>query len=307
MAKVAHREQARKVFHFDNAPLFERLSSEIPYHERYASTDLPVSERKPKRALKLCQTCPFNTETLRELSELVQGDEAWRDWRNCFITSSRFGVAAAEHPQSWEKAMDFWRESTGRVPAKIFGEVQQGYLGHGKRYEPVARSVYERLTGCGPLAEEGMRIEMRAPYVYSASPDGVGHDRLIEIKCKAVGRAVSAPPYYYLPQIIGAAVIYDKPFSDFVGYWARPNMEERLMYCARVHTDKKYWKSLRLRLDYMAWCVVHDVPPTAAILLKTMYPLPEVRIEDHFYYYGATAALDDDPTAALLDDSNVAQ
>lgn len=288
-------------FRFAYEPLFERVSSQVAYLDRYRENDIADDVREPKRKLNLASQCPFSKETLKELAELVQGDPAWLRWRNSFISSSRFAVAVAEHPQSWEKAIDFWRESTGRLPPKVFGEEQQGFLNHGKHFEPIARSVYERITQCGPLLEEGMRIEMRKPYIYSASPDGVGSDRLIEIKCKAKGCAVTEPPYYYLPQIVGAPVIYEKPYSDFVGYWARREMGDRLMFCARVYVDKDYWEKLRMRLDYMAWCMVNDVPATGTMIMRNMYPLPQLRIEPQFYYEG-WGERDDDPTATLIEE-----
>jgi hypothetical protein len=73
------------------------------------------------------------------------------------------------------------------------------------------------------------------------------------------------------------------------------------MYCARVYTDPYYWKMLRLRLDYMAWALVHDRAPTGMLLLKKHYPLPELRIEDRFVYE-STAEADDALTDRLLID-----
>lgn len=292
----------RTPYRFPLEPLFEKVSAQVAYLDRYKEADIADNVRVPKRHLNLAHTCPFSADTLEELANLVQGDAAWLNWRNCFISSSRFAVAVAEHPQSWEKAIDFWRESTGRIPPKVFGPEQQGYLNHGKHFEPIARSVYERITHCGPLVEEGMRIELRKPYIYSVSPDGVGVG-LIEIKCKAKGCAVSEPPYYYLPQIAGAPVIYKKPYSDFIGYWARHTMGDRLMACSRVYSDALYWEQLRTRLDYMAWCIVHDIPATGTMILRSMYPLPQLRIEPQFYYEG-WGERDDDPNATLIEEWN---
>ncbi len=300
---AARRDALRQKqpFRFTYEPLFERVSTQGQYADHYLETDIPENVRVAKRTLDLAVDCPFSDETRETLANLVQGDPDWLRWRNRFISSSRFAVAVGEHPQAWEKAINFWRESTGRIAPKVFGPLQQGFLNHGKHFEPIARSVYERITNCGPLIEEGMRIEMRKPYIYSASPDGVGKDRLIEIKCKAKGCAVSEPPYYYLPQIVGAPIIYEKPFSDFVGYWARHEMGDRLMVCSRVYTNQDYWEKLRVRLDYMAWCIVHDVPATGTMILRQMFPLPELRIEPQFYYEG-WGERDDDPTAKLIEE-----
>lgn len=284
-----------RTYHFPYEPLFDRISSENAYWPKWRNTDILAEERRPKRVLFPSWTCPFGQRKLEEFRTMEQVSPEWLLIRNRFLSSSRFGVITGEHPQSWEKAIDFWRESTGRTPGKVFGLRQQGYLDHGKHYEPVARRVYERIMDLPPgsMREEGLRLEMRPPYLYSASPDGIGKG-LIEIKCKAVGPCVIKPPPYYLAQIVGAAAIYNKPYSDFVGYWARKDNPTRFMYCARVFTDPLYWERLRLRLDYMAWAILHDRPPTGMLLLKNLYPLPELRIEDLFYYQG-TAEEDDAP------------
>lgn len=293
------------LYSFPNHVYFERLTQLHAYnHNLYEKYDLTGDARIPKRTLRPAWLCPFEQTYLDKLRDIEQGTEAWRNERNYFLSSSRFGVIAGEHPQAWETPIDFWRESTGRKAPKEFGARQQSFLDHGKKYEPVARSVYERLTGCGSLREEGMRVELKPPYLFSASPDGVSEGQLIEIKCKAVGNLYSEVPEYYLPQIIGAAAIYGKPFSDFVGYWARANSPQRLMICQRVYMNDEYWKRLRLRLNYMAWCCVNDVPPVGMIALKQHSPLPALRIEDRFFYEGR-AESDDDPNATIVNLFNI--
>jgi len=279
-------------FLFAHEPLFERITTPHAYWPKWRNADIPEAERRPKRVLAPRWLCPFSAQKLEEFRTMEQASPAWLGARNCFLSSSRFGVIAAEHPQEWERCVDFWRESTGRTPPKVFGPVQQGFLDHGKHFEPIARRTYERVTGTPPMREEGLRVDMHPPYIYSASPDGIGARGLIEIKCKAVGPASTEPPYYYLPQIAGAASIYGKEYSDYVGYWARPRLAERFMYCERVYTDPLYWTLLRLRLDYMAWCIVHDRPPTGMLFLKREYPLPTLRTEALFFYEG-TAEIDD--------------
>lgn len=287
------------VYSFPREAFFERLTQLHSYPGLYSLNDLRGPSRVPKRILRPKWLNPFTPERIAMLANLQQGSVEWRDARNDFLSSSRFGVIAAEHPQAWETPLEFWRESTGRKPPKVYGPRALGFMAHGIKYEPVARSVYERYTGCGTLREEGTRVEMREPYIYSASPDGVGEGQLIEIKCRAIGSLYPEVPFYYLPQIVGAAVIYDKPFSDFVGYWARSNHIERFMICCRVYVSELYWQRLRMRLDYMAWCIVNDVPPTGMLVLKDMYPLPPLRIEDCFFYEGR-AETDDDPNAPIV-------
>jgi hypothetical protein len=292
--------QQAPTYSFPGEVYFERLSQIYPYNaKRYEIYDLRGPARVARRTLRPAWQNPFTVSYLNYLRQLEQGTEGWRNERNFYLSSSRFGVIAGEHPQAWETPIDFWRDSTGRTYPKVFGPRQQSFMDHGKHYEPIARSVYERLTQCGPLVEEGMRIDLKPPFLYSASPDGVGAGQLIEIKCKAIGALYTTTPEYYLPQIIGAAAIYQKPFSDFVGYWARTNRHERFMICQRVYMDNNYWRLLRLRLDYMAWCCIRDVPPTGMLALKKHYPLPQLRIEDRFFYEGR-AVSDDDLTAPLV-------
>jgi hypothetical protein len=298
-------------YRFAQEPLFERITQlGGEYPEKLAREDVPEEKRVAKRVLKASWSCPFSDEELEAFRTVEQGSETWREMRNLFLSASRFPVIGGEFPLTWERGtpLDFWRESTGRLPPQVFGEQAMSFMAHGKYFEPIARSVYDRLVineerGDVPLIEEGLRVENRSPYLYSASPDGVGiytrDDQVIEIKCRAIGGLYKYPPYYYVPQIMGTTAIFEKKFSDFVGYWARRHRPERFMVAIRMPFNELYWERMRLRLDYMAFCVIQDRPPLGMNQLKLLYPLPKLEIEDLFFYEGH-ALYDDDPTAPLL-------
>jgi hypothetical protein len=298
-------------YRFAQEPLFERITQQGgPYPEACLKEDRPIDERVAKRVLKASWSCPFSDEELEAFRTVEQGSQAWLQMRNLFLSASRFGVISGEHPVIWERGtpLDFWRESTGRLPPQVYGEQAMGFMAHGKHFEPIARSVYDRIMmneerGDLPLIEEGLKVENKPPYIYSASPDGVGiytrGNQVIEIKCRAIGGLYKKAPYYYCPQIQGTAAIYEKEFSDFVGYWARRHRPERFMVALRMPLNQEYWERLRMRLNYMAWCIIQDRPPLGMTQLKQMYPLPVLEMEDVFYYEGY-AELDDDPSAPIL-------
>lgn len=293
-----------KAYVFEHEELYQRITLESDY-AHYLKTlkkgpkeDLPLSERKPVKILKapLHTRCPYTPEALEVFRTAEQPTQEWLDARAHFLTSSRFGEMAGEHPLNWGTPVDYWRQVTGRVPEQPFTELQNSYTQHGRVGEPMARAVYARLSGC-TVKEEGLRVLEEAPWIYSASSDGLRNGRpetdgIVEFKCNAVGEPRDYVPAQYVPQIMGAMAVYKAPFCDFSNYWWRPNVETRALYTTRVYFDEEYWRLLKMRLDYVAWALVNDRAPTGFRQLKCFYPLPDYRMQEFIFHVGTAAEHD---------------
>lgn len=286
---------------FEHEALYRQITVAKDYEhylrtlKKGAKEDLPASERKPIKVLQapLHTRCPYTPEVLETFRTAQQPTQEWLDARTHFLTSSRFGEMTGEHPLHWNTPVDYWRQVTGRVVDPPFTELQQSYTEHGRIGEPLARGVYEHLTGCH-VEEEGLRVLDEAPWIYSASSDGLRNgqpekDGIIEIKCNAVGDARDYVPDHYVAQIMGAMAVYRAPFCDFITYWWRKDVEKRALYATRVYFSEDYWRLLKMRLDYMAWAIVNDLPPTGFRQLKCFYPLPKYRMEEYIFHVGTAA------------------
>lgn len=292
-----------KPYVFEHEALYQQITKASDY-DYYLKTlkkgpkeDLPLSDRKAVKVLAPLHTrCPYLPEEREIFRTAQQPTQAWLDARAYFLTSSRFGEMAGEHPLHWGTPIDYWRQITGRMSEQLFTELQQSYVEHGRQGEPIARRVYEHLTKCR-VYDEGLRILEEAPWVYSASSDGLRNnkpetDGIIEIKCNAVGGARDYVPGQYVPQMMGAMAVYKAPYCDFIAYWMRKDMERRALYATRVYFNEEYWRLLKIRLDYMAWAIVNDCPPTGFRHLKCFYPLPECKMEEYIFHVGTAAEHD---------------
>jgi hypothetical protein len=282
-------------FRFEHEEFYKEITSYRDY-ERLRFEDIPKSERKPIKQIKqLATTCPYTAEALEKFRTMQQPSDEWLAARSEFFTASRFAYMSNDQPNSYGMALDYWREVTGRILPKPIEARQQGYMDHGRLWEPVARGCYERKFGV-TVYEEGLRILNEAPWIYSASPDGLINNNpqaegIIEIKCNAVKPPRDFVPVQYLSQMMGQMAVYKAPFCDFINYWVRAETTKRFFFSTRIAFNAEYWSKLKMRLDYFAWCVCNDVAPTGMGELLLLHPLPKITGQP--IAYDVTDAADD--------------
>jgi putative phage-type endonuclease len=290
-------------YHFPEEAYFREITVKREYEQLLLRDKAKEVRRSVKTLIPLCIECPYDARQQNGYRDMKQPSDEWLDARSRFLTSSRFGHIAGHQPGTFGSPLNYWREITGRVDTKPFTEQQLGYMHHGQKYEPVARAKYEEMNHVS-CYEEGLRILQEPPWIYSASSDGLTENQpskfgIIEIKCNAVNLPRMYTPEYYIPQVMGCMAVYNAPFCDFINYWARDEKhEDRFFQCNRIHFNEEYWKALKLRLDYMAWCVANDEAPTGMGEITFKNPLPDlVPVERCFKM---SKAIDDDKHLKLL-------
>lgn len=135
-----------------------------------------------------------------KIVNLTQGSKDWHDWRKKGIGSSDACDLFGKAP--WNSPERFRRVKTGQ---------EAGFQGNeatarGSRLEPVARLLFQELTGMRVIPVCAVHDDY--PWC-KASLDGItdDHKTVLEIKCPMkdyVHRKVlttGTPPHYYMPQI----------------------------------------------------------------------------------------------------------
>lgn len=139
--------------------------------------------------------------------------------------------------------------------ARLTGEYPESYQSAdmlwGIEYEPIARELYEEITG-NIVTETGFILASDIPDA-GASPDGlIGIDGLIEIKCPKTATHVN----YILTENIDTKYIYqmqwqmyctNREWCDFVSY--DPRMPERFnIFIKRVDRNQEIIDSIKIEV-----------------------------------------------------------
>jgi predicted phage-related endonuclease len=189
-----------------------------------------------------------------------QGTEEWHKSRCGRVTGSRF-------PDVITKT---GKRSTGKVCENymfdIVGEILTGEpadkvtakaLEWGKRWEPVARQVYEELKGV-KVQEVGFVVAGHDSLI-GCSPDGlIGDDGCLELKCPATSRQhlrnirSRAVPDEYWAQVQGHLWITGRKWCDFGSFDPRMNDIELALVTVRVQRDESYISCLADVIDTFA-------------------------------------------------------
>lgn len=118
------------------------------------------------------------------MGKIVQGSAEWLQSRLGKVTASRvFDIIPGSRGKYLQKRENYMYEL---LAERISGVVQTKFLSepmiHGTETEPIARAVYEGVTGLTVI--ECALVDHPTIKDLGASPDGlVGEDGLIEIKC----------------------------------------------------------------------------------------------------------------------------
>ena len=198
-------------------------------------------------------------------SELPQGSQEWLDLRKSHITATMASVIAGSNP--FQTPDKLWKEMLGFIPRQPSNFAME----RGRRLEPVARNLYEKLQGTtfAPLCvvnEEELDPD-GSPWIM-ASLDGMGvfEDKAVEIKCPGINThsaAISgAVPGYYQDQIQWQFLASENRFSsiDYVSYHPDVAENERLVVVP-VLPDHSRQKELMAAAATFRECLKLRIPP----------------------------------------------
>jgi putative phage-type endonuclease len=175
---------------------------------------------------------------------MEQGSPEWLALRVGKITGSRFKAVMDRSKRNGtpnaprRKLVATLREELRTGFPEPF--VENEYMAHGTRCEPLALAAYKFITGA--TVEHAAFVQhMEIPYV-GYSPDGfIGPDGLLEIKCPALEprhtRTVDSQkcPDDYLAQVQGGMWVCGLDWCDFVSYFPSVSVE-----VVRVQRDPEF-------------------------------------------------------------------
>jgi putative phage-type endonuclease len=203
-----------------------------------------------------------------EIVDCIQGTEEWYKARLGKITASRVhdilpGKYGYKVARKKYKAQLISEILTGNVQESFCSQAMQ----YGKDMESIARSAYEAQTG-NFVEEVGFIICDTLDYL-GCSPDGLGEDRGLEIKCPdtsthidTIERFVDGKhkiPSQYYTQIQTAMMCTQFDEWDYVSFDNRltgrlqiyiESVNLDYVYCQKIYDEvKKFWKELQMTLD----------------------------------------------------------
>ena len=182
---------------------------------------------------------------------MIQGSEAWFAARRGALGASGINDALATTKIGGEAA------TRRNLRAKLIAERMTGISGEGYTntamqwgidYEPIARAIYENLTG-NDVEQVGFILHPEIKLT-GASPDGlVLHNGLIEIKCPNTSTHIDYllggnAPAQYQHQMLWQMECTGREWCDFVSY--DPRMPEELqLFVVRFNRDADRLNTMR--------------------------------------------------------------
>ena len=183
-----------------------------------------------------------------------QGSPEWFLERLGHATASEFKAVKAKGKSGEATTRRNYRVQL--AVERLTGIPYAGYhneaMDRGNEIEAEARAAYEEHTG-RIVREVGFLKHPRIAWC-GGSPDGVGEDRLVQIKCPDVTAIhvetmlAGRPPPEHIPQVQGELAVTGLGFSDFVSY--DPRMPERLrLFIVTVPQDRDYIEALEAEIQ----------------------------------------------------------
>lgn len=197
-----------------------------------------------------CAAC----EGEAEVSELIQGSDAWKAARCGRVTASRVADVVAKTKTGWAASRaqymgELIAERLTGVPAESYTNAAMLW---GTEKEPEARNAYAFYRDV-EVVQVGMVEHPRIPMT-SASPDGlVGDDGLVEIKCPTIATHIDtllagSIPGKYITQMQWQMACTGRKWCDFVSF--DPRMPESMqIYIQRVERDEALINSLEKQVE----------------------------------------------------------
>jgi putative phage-type endonuclease len=183
---------------------------------------------------------------------MIQGSDAWKDFRRQHIGASEAGILMGVNPYS--TPVELWEEKCLGWEKRMSDAMMIG-----QKMEPIARDAYQELKG---ISVEPAVAEYDSLAFISASFDGINFEKkqLVEIKCgKSAFRQAKRGgiPSYYHAQMMQQMVVADVELMDYFCF--EPDTHEHILI--PVEIDHDFVKRL-LDMEVHFWQHIVDfIPP----------------------------------------------
>lgn len=182
--------------------------------------------------------------------DLVQGTDAWHDWRYEGLGASDAPIVIGENP--WKSRRKLMLEKRSRIRTPVNSKMARGTA-----LEPEARRLYEETTG---VVVRPVCLQSTTYDWLRASVDGLSEDRrfVVEIKCGESVYEKSAStrrvPRYYLGQLQHILAVTGLEAIDFWCYLPQRPIVHLLVERDEDYINKllvaeeKFWNELQQSL-----------------------------------------------------------
>jgi putative phage-type endonuclease len=194
-----------------------------------------------------------------KLVTIKQNSRQWHDWRGKGLGASDAPAIMGQSP--YQSAFALWGDKTGLLPREEPNAFAVAAMQRGRDLEPVARALYEQLTG--RVVEDLAGEHDTYPFI-RASFDGIvpsTFEHFVEIKCPGQeahdkAKAGKVPDYYY-PQVQQQFLVSGAKTADYFSYRPQDPVPHVVV---PVVPDLEYQKSLLAKLTGF-WAHVQDKTP----------------------------------------------
>jgi hypothetical protein len=184
--------------------------------------------------------------SLIELSDLIQGSDAWLEQRRGIVTASVVGKLLTTTGRV--AANDYSRALTTLLVAeRITGWTDPQFVSdamlRGQEDEPRAVEVYSEHFA--PVTTTGFMVREEADWKLGYSPDGlVGDDGLIEVKSRAAKKQLSTfladeVPAENMAQCQAGLLVSGREWLDYVSFCGGMPL-----YRKRVYPDQRWFDAI---------------------------------------------------------------
>jgi hypothetical protein len=184
--------------------------------------------------------------SLIELSDLIQGSDAWLEQRRGIVTASVVGKLLTTTGRV--AANDYSRALTTLLVAeRITGWTDPQFVSdamlRGQEDEPRAVEVYSEHFA--PVTTTGFMVREEADWKLGYSPDGlVGDDGLIEVKSRAAKKQLSTfladeVPAENMAQCQAGLLVSGREWLDYVSFCGGMPL-----YTKRVYPDQRWFDAI---------------------------------------------------------------
>ena len=178
------------------------------------------------------------------LPHMVQGSSEWKEARRGRITMSNAKALTTKGKGLTRLSylVDVASEIITGVTAETFKSWQ---MERGNILEPFAREAYKAHTGLD-VSEVGLGY-LNKDMRISGSPDGLGDDHGMEIKCQLPKNHLNTivngfEPKEFDPQIQGSMWIFEKEYWDYASFC--PDFPDQPIFVHRVYRDEEMIKRI---------------------------------------------------------------
>jgi len=171
------------------------------------------------------------------MTHTEQRSDAWHQERVGIPTASRLGdmLSVLKNGAKSQKYIDYFNE---KLVERLTGNRVETYTNEamrwGTHHEDAAISMYETQTFSTVERTGLITLDINGLHKFGASPDGLLHDKAIEVKCpfnsirhlNVIENGESAIDEAYILQMQGVMLVTGKQLCDFITY--DPRMPDHL-------------------------------------------------------------------------------